>query len=109
MATREDRNASAGRRLRSWPGQLFPVLAWLPDYRRGWFRHDAVAALTVWALVVPEAMAYAVIAGVPVQYGLYAVPLALLGYVVFGGSRKLGSPRVIGGELTVACHAGVRV
>jgi SulP family sulfate permease len=48
-----------------------------------------VAGLTVWALVVPEAMAYAALAGVPIQYGLYSVPLALLGYVVFGGSRRL--------------------
>jgi SulP family sulfate permease len=79
MATREDGIASAYGRRRSWAVRLFPVLGWLPGYRRGWFRHDAVAALTVWALVVPEAMAYAVIAGVPVQYGLYAVPLALLG------------------------------
>jgi len=40
-----------------------PVVGWLPHYRRAWFARDAVAGLTVWALVVPEAMAYAVIAG----------------------------------------------
>jgi sulfate permease, SulP family len=105
MATREDRIAKADGRPRSWAARLFPVLAGLPDYRRGWFRHDAVAALTVWALVVPEAMAYAVIAGVPVQYGLYAVPLALLGYVVFGGSRKL----FVGPSASVATISAVTV
>ena len=105
MATREDGIASADGRRRSWAVRLFPVLGWLPDYRRGWFRHDAVAALTVWALVVPEAMAYAVIAGVPVQYGLYAMPLALLGYVVFGGSRKL----FVGPSASVATISAVTV
>jgi SulP family sulfate permease len=39
--------------------------------------------------MVPEAMAYLGIAGVPVQYGLYAIPLALLGYPIFGSSREL--------------------
>jgi sulfate permease, SulP family len=39
--------------------------------------------------MVPEAMAYVGIAGVPVQYGLYAIPLALLGYPIFGSSREL--------------------
>ena len=48
-----------------------------------------MAALTVWALLVPEALAYAGIAGVPVQYGLYAAPFALLAYAVFGSSRHM--------------------
>ena len=84
-----DTSASAGRPDRSWMERHLPVLAWLPDYQRVWLRSDAFAGLTVWALLVPEAMAYAAIAGVPVQYGLYAVPLSLLGYVIFGGSRQL--------------------
>ena len=45
---------------------------------------DGVAGLTLWALVVPEAMAYASIAGVPAQFGLYAVPLAVLAYAWLG-------------------------
>ncbi len=52
-------------------------------------RTDAVAGLVVWALVVPESMAYASIAGVPVEYGLYSVPLAILGYAIFGSSKRL--------------------
>lgn len=84
-----DTGAPAGRRDRSWMERHLPLLAWLPDYQRAWLRRDALAGLTVWALLVPEAMAYAAIAGVPVQYGLYAVPLSLLGYVIFGGSRQL--------------------
>ncbi|MEW6554063.1 MAG: SulP family inorganic anion transporter [Actinomycetota bacterium] len=64
-----------------------PVLKWLPSYRRGLLAGDIAAAFTVWAATVPMAMAYAGIAGVPVQYGLYAACLSLVGYAVFGTSR----------------------
>jgi sulfate permease, SulP family len=50
---------------------------------------DVIAAVTVWALLVPESMAYAAVAGVPVQYGLYAGALAGFAYMIFGSSRKL--------------------
>jgi sulfate permease, SulP family len=63
--------------------------AWLSGYRRPWLTRDAVAGLTLWALVVPEAMAYASIAGVPPQFGLYAVPLAVLAYAWLGSSTRL--------------------
>jgi high affinity sulfate transporter 1 len=66
-----------------------PITAWLPAYEKKWLAGDIVAALTVWALLVPEALAYAGIAGVPVQYGLYAAPFALLAYAVFGSSRHM--------------------
>jgi SulP family sulfate permease len=82
-----------------------PVAHWLPQYRRAWLARDAVAGITVWALIVPEAMAYAAIAGVPVQFGLYAVPLSLLGYVVFGSSRQL----FVGPSATVASISAVAV
>jgi hypothetical protein len=44
---------------------FFPIVEWLPKYQGSWLRFDLIAALTVWALVVPEAMAYAGIAGMP--------------------------------------------
>jgi len=66
-----------------------PIFQWLPKYKAAYFSRDLIASLTVWALLVPEAMAYATVAGLPVQYGLYAVPLAGLGYMIFGGSRHL--------------------
>ena len=46
---------------------LFPLFNWLPSYRREWIRHDVVAGLTTSAVVIPKAMAYATIAGLPVQ------------------------------------------
>jgi sulfate permease, SulP family len=57
-----------------------------------------MAGLTVWALMVPQALAYAGIAGVPVQNGLYVMPLAVVGYVLLGSSRHL----YVGPSATVA-------
>jgi high affinity sulfate transporter 1 len=74
------------------PGVLarhVPIVAWLPRYRRKWLAADAIAAVSVWALLVPQSLAYAGIAGVPVQYGLYAAFAALLAYPIFGTSRHL--------------------
>ena len=77
---------------------FFPIVDWLPRYNKTWLRWDVIAALTVWALLVPEAMAYAGIAGLPPEAGLYAAPLALLGYAIFGTSRHLN----VGPSSTVA-------
>jgi SulP family sulfate permease len=61
----------------------------LRGYRRGWLRSDLLAGLTVWAILVPEALAYASIAGVSPVVGLYAAPGALLLYAALGSSRTL--------------------
>ncbi|WP_203237633.1 SulP family inorganic anion transporter [Streptomyces sp. CdTB01] len=58
-------------------------------YRRQWLGRDALAGMTVWAVLVPEALAYATIAGVSPVVGLYAAPAALLLYAAFGSSRHL--------------------
>src|SRR3954467_14672849 len=65
------------------------VFSSLRGYRRGWLRGDAIAGLTVWAVLVPEALAYASIAGVSPVVGLYASPGALILYAAFGSSRHL--------------------
>ena len=75
-----------------------PILTWLPAYRRAWLRDDALAAVSVWALLIPQALAYAAIAGVPVQYGLYTAFAALIAYAIFGTSRQV----VQGPSATVA-------
>ncbi|AVH25539.1 SulP family inorganic anion transporter [Nocardia cyriacigeorgica] len=61
----------------------------LQHYRRGWLRADVLAGLTVWAVLVPEALAYASIAGVPPVVGLYAAIPALVLYALAGSSRHL--------------------
>jgi sulfate permease, SulP family len=65
------------------------VFSSLRGYRRAWLSRDLVAGLTVWAVLVPEALAYATIAGVSPVVGLYAAPPALLLYAAFGSSRHL--------------------
>ena len=65
---------------------VFPTLR---GYERTWLRGDVVAGLTVWAVLVPEALAYASIAGVSPVVGLYAAPGALLLYAALGSSRHL--------------------
>jgi sulfate permease, SulP family len=66
-----------------------PLFTSLRGYDAGWLRGDAIAGLTVWAVLVPEALAYASIAGVSPVVGLYAAPGALLLYAAFGSSRHL--------------------
>jgi sulfate permease, SulP family len=67
----------------------FPFFTSLRGYHTGWLRGDVVAGLTVWAVLVPEALAYATIAGVSPVVGLYAAPGALILYAAFGSSRHL--------------------
>ncbi len=69
--------------------RYFTILAWLPHYKSEWLRFDIIAALSVWALLVPQGIAYSSIAGVPAQYGLYAALGALLGYALFGTSGQV--------------------
>ena len=66
-----------------------PILTWLPRYSRARLRPDIVAGVVVAALAVPQSLGYASIAGVPVQVGLYAVPIALLLYAALGTSPQL--------------------
>jgi SulP family sulfate permease len=69
--------------------RYLPIAEWLPSYRREWIAGDIFGGLTAWALTIPAGMAFAGIAGVPVQYGLYAACLSLIAYAVFGTSRHL--------------------
>src|SRR5262249_52671686 len=65
------------------------IVGWLSNYRREWLQPDVVAGLTAAAVVIPKAMAYAAIAGVPLQVGLYTVFLPMLVYAVLGTSAPL--------------------
>ena len=77
---------------RGWHDRLnsvVPILQWLPQYQRGWLRHDFVAGLTLAAYAVPVSLAYASLAGLPSQAGLYCYLLGGIAYAVFGTSRQL--------------------
>lgn len=69
--------------------RLLPVLGWLPAYRREWLLPDFLAGLAVWAVMVPEGMAYAGIVGVPPIMGLYTIVPPLIAYALLGTSRLL--------------------
>src|SRR6476619_5297274 len=66
-----------------------PGLAALSSYQASWLRHDLVAGLILTALLVPQGMAYAELAGLPPITGLYTSILCLVAYAVFGPSRVL--------------------
>src|ERR1700756_5198652 len=68
---------------------LLPVLSWVPGYRREWLLPDVLAGLAVWAVMVPEGMAYAGIVGVPPIMGLYTIVPPLISYALLGTSRLL--------------------
>ena len=72
-----------------WAHRWFPLPEWLLSYRRDWLRPDVVAGLTTGAVIIPKAMAYAMMAGLPVQVGLYTALLPMLIYAVLGTSRVL--------------------
>ncbi len=85
MATRPIESSKTSRSLSNY----IPILSWLPRYDRAWLVADIIAGLTLWGLVVPEGMAYAGIAGLPPQAGLYTLVASLLVYALFGTSRHL--------------------
>lgn len=69
--------------------RVMPLVGTVRSYRWSWLGGDSAAALTVWALVVPESVAYAGIAGLPPQTGLYVATIPLLVYALFGTSRRI--------------------
>ncbi len=79
-----------------------PIFTWLPAYQRKQLRPDLTAGMVLAALAIPQSLGYAAIAGVPVQVGLYAVPVALVAYAIFGSSRQL----VLGPVSTVSVMSG---
>lgn len=85
--------------------RFLPILNWLPKYERSWLRGDILAGLTVLALLIPEGMAYAQIAGMPPQTAFYAAPIGLLLYAIFGTSRQL----VVAVSATIATMSAAAV
>ncbi|HZL93350.1 MAG TPA: SulP family inorganic anion transporter, partial [Vicinamibacterales bacterium] len=65
------------------------MLDWLFAYRKDWLRPDIIAGLITAAVVIPKAMAYATVAGLPVQAGLYTAFVPVVIYAIFGSSRVL--------------------
>ena len=82
--------------------QLFPITIWLPKYQKKDLRGDLSAGLSVGIMLVPQGMAYAMLAGLPPIYGLYAATIPLLIYAVLGSSGQLSVGPVAMASLLVA-------
>ena len=86
--------------------KFFPFLQWLTNYQKTNFSKDLVAGLTVGIVLIPQGMAYAMIAGLPPVYGLYASILPLLVYMFLGTSKNVGIGPVAMDSLLVAAGLG---
>jgi MFS superfamily sulfate permease-like transporter len=73
----------------AWWRVVFPPAQWIPSYQSRWLTSDLVAGITLAAYAVPVALAYATLAGLPPQVGVYGYLLGGLGYALFGSSRHL--------------------
>jgi MFS superfamily sulfate permease-like transporter len=74
-----------GKRLEKY----IPLIGWITTYQRAWLRDDLVSGVVVGAIMVPVAMAYAQMAGVPPQAGLYSAIIGMALYAVFATSHHL--------------------
>src|SRR5437899_6407915 len=72
----------------SWT-RFFPPAEWFSAYRAAWLRHDAIAGVTLAAYAIPVSLAYAGLAGLPPQIGIYSYMLGGIGYALLGSSRQL--------------------
>ena len=93
-------------------GLSLPLLQWLPAYRREWLRPDLVAGVTTAAVVIPKSLAYATIAGLPIQVGLYTAFIPLIIYAMLGSSRPMSATTtttiaiLTGAELAIVAPDG---
>lgn len=86
--------------------RYLPILQWAPEYRRSQATSDLVAAAIVTVMLIPQSLAYALLAGLPAQTGLYASILPLVIYAIFGTSRTLSvGPVAVASLMTAAALA----
>ncbi|WP_018147765.1 SulP family inorganic anion transporter [Henriciella marina] len=88
------------------PARYFPILEWGREYRRDTLVNDLIAAVIVTIMLIPQSLAYAMLAGLPPQIGLYASILPLIAYAIFGTSRTLAVGPVAILSLMTAAAAG---
>jgi high affinity sulfate transporter 1 len=84
---------------------VFPPAQWLPTYRSQWLARDTIAGVTLAAYGIPVSLAYATLAGLPPQYGIYCYLVGGLAYALFGSSRQLA----IGPTSAISMLVGVTV
>ena len=89
MSASKEESASTAEQAASRIGSSWPPARWLAEYRAGWLRGDVVAGVTLAAYAIPVSLAYAGLAGLPPQVGVYGYLLGGLGYALLGSSRQL--------------------
>ena len=93
--------------LRLQPPGSNALFGWMRHYRRAWLAGDLTAGLVVGIMIIPQSMAYAMLAGLPVQIGLYASILPLIGYALLGSSMTLSvGPVAVTGLMTATQWSG---
>jgi hypothetical protein len=101
------RTGSSGfHRRRAWL-QFIPSVWWLASYRIGWLGSDIVAGVPLAAYAIPVSLAYAALAGLPPQVGIYGYLLRGVGYALFGSSRQLAVGPTSAVSLMIAASVGV--
>ena len=86
--------------------RFLPALDWARNYNKGFFANDMLAAVIVTIMLIPQSLAYALLAGLPAEMGLYASILPLLAYALFGTSRTLSVGPVAVVSLMTATAVG---
>lgn len=86
--------------------KILPIFQWLPTYKKTYFIGDLIAGLTVGIMLIPQGMAYAMIAGLPPVFGLYASLIPQVIYAIMGTSRQLAVGPVAMDSLLVAAGLG---
>ncbi len=86
---------------------ILPIAGWLPKYKKEYFKGDLSAGLTVGIMLIPQGMAYALLAGMPPIYGLYAAIVPQIIYAIFGTSRQLAVGPVAIDSVLVAGSLGI--
>ena len=84
---------------------VFPPLQWLPRYERSWLPRDLIAGVTLAAYAIPVSLAYALLAGLPPEFGIYCYLVGGIGYALFGSSRQLA----VGPTSAIAMLVGTTV
>uniref|UniRef100_T1JAD8 SLC26A/SulP transporter domain-containing protein n=1 Tax=Strigamia maritima TaxID=126957 RepID=T1JAD8_STRMM len=110
MTQAQLQDASIAMRIKKWGRgcctkktlkKYVPMVNWLPEYNMSKFQSDAIAGITVGLTVIPQGMAYASVAELPLQYGLYSAFMACFVYCIFGGTKQVTiGPTAIMGLLT---------
>lgn len=98
--------SSPSDRLVGW-SRFFPVSGWLVAYRGEWLASDAVAGITLAAYAIPVSLAYATLAGLAPQVGIYGYMLGGIGYALLGSSRQLAIGPTSAISLMIASTVGV--